>query len=181
MQLNLVTWFLCGLCSANVMTEMIIYDFQAGDRLDSWWVVDDGVMGGRSQGGLEINAAGHAVFSGYVSLENNGGFSSVRYRGASFDPAGAESVVIRLKGDGKRYQFRVKSNVYDRHSYIGYFQTTGEWQEVVLPLSELYPTFRGRRLRMPNYPQQRLEEVAFLIANKKAETFRLEIDYIRLK
>ena len=45
----------------------------------------------------------------------------------------------------------------------------------------MYPTFRGRTLDMPDYPGETLAEIAFFIANKKAENFRLEIDQIGLE
>ena len=43
-----------------------------------WRSVNDGVMGGLSRGSLRIVAAGVGIFEGEVSLENNGGFASVR-------------------------------------------------------------------------------------------------------
>ncbi len=160
---------------------MVLYDFSEKSNLNNWRIVDDVVMGGRSDGHFEINQDGHAVFYGKVSLENNGGFSSVRYRSGQEKIEGFSKVLIRLRGDGKKYQFRVKSDKYDRHSYIYYFQTSGQWQDVEIPLLEMEPGFRGRRLNMPNYPAQFLEEIAFLISNKVPENFRLEIDKITLK
>lgn len=160
---------------------MVLFDFGKNSNLTNWRVVDDVVMGGRSDGNFEMNQEGHAVFHGEVSLENNGGFSSVRYRFSQKEVEGYDKVMIKLKGDGKRYQFRMKSDKYDRHSYIYHFQTTGEWETVSIPLKEMTPSFRGRKLNMPNYPGKVLEEITFLIANKNAETFRLEIDHLTLK
>ncbi len=157
---------------------MTIFDFSATKDLSDWMVVDDVVMGGRSDGNLEINEDGNGVFYGKVSLENYGGFSSVRYRFDTKEVSDYSKAVLRLKGDGKRYQFRVKTDQYDRHSYVTYFETSGEWETIEISLKDLSPQFRGRQLRKPNYPGQQLEEVAFLIANKVAEDFRLEIDHI---
>lgn len=159
---------------------MVIFDFNTNSDLSEWRVVDDTVMGGRSEGHLRLNSAGHAVFHGDVSLENNGGFSSLRHRFSTKSVKGFETIKIRLKGDGKSYQFRVKSNQYDRHSYIYHFQTTGDWETIEVPLSQMVPKFRGRSLNLPNYPGQVLEEIAFLISNKRAEAFGLEIDRISL-
>jgi NADH dehydrogenase [ubiquinone] 1 alpha subcomplex assembly factor 1 len=90
-------------------------------------------------------------------------------------------VVLRIKGDGKRYQFRVKDKTSQYHSYITYFETSGEWQTVRLPLRDFYPSFRGRKLRIPNFNHSQIAEVAFLIGNKKAESFELVIDMIGLE
>lgn len=162
-------------------SNMEIFDFTQDNDLSNWRVVDDVVMGGRSDGAFEINEMGNGVFQGVVSLENNGGFSSLRYRFDQKEISGYKAMVIRLKGDGKRYQVRAKSDGYERHSYIYYFQTTGEWQTVEVPLQDMIPTFRGRKLNMPNYPAKAIAEVAFLIGNKKAESFRLELDRAFLK
>ena len=159
----------------------ILFDFQKSENINSWRIVDDGVMGGLSQGIFTMNEKGHGEFKGTVSLENNGGFSSVRYRFSRQDATPYEKFVIRVKGDGKEYQFRVKNDSYDRQSYITYFQTNGEWQELELSFDDMYPSFRGYKLRMPNFPGEKMEEIAFLIGNKKAEQFKLEIDWIKLK
>ncbi len=160
---------------------MILFDSKEKSNLNNWSIVDDVVMGGRSDGHFEINEKGIGVFHGVVSLENNGGFSSVRYRCNQKNLTTFKTVEIRLKGDGKRYQFRVKSEIYDRHSYIYHFETGTEWETIEIPLADMTPAFRGRRLDMPNYPREELAELAFLIANKKAESFQLEISSIVLK
>lgn len=158
----------------------LLFDFNSSSELLRWAIVDDVVMGGRSDGHIVINEEGNGVFYGEVSLENNGGFSSVRYNMKPMALEGQTKAVIRLKGDGKTYQFRVKSNRGDRHSYIHSFETTGAWQTLEIPLNEMYPSFRGRKLDMPNYPAEALSEICFLIANYRAEEFRLELDEISL-
>jgi hypothetical protein len=161
-------------------SEMIV-DFNKESDLQNWNVVDDVVMGGRSSGSFMLNQEGHAVFKGSVSLENNGGFSSVQYAMERTLVKDHTKAVIRLKGDGKRYQFRVKANRRDYYSYISYFQTSGEWEEIEIPLDQMYASFRGRTLNMPNFSNDFIEELRFLIANKKPEEFKLVIDRIELR
>ena len=165
----------------SMSQEKTIFDFQKAGDNSHWLVINDGVMGGLSQGHLEINELGYGVFYGQVSLENNGGFSSVRHQFDPIDVSVFSSVKLRVKGDGKRYQLRVKTSTEDRHAYISYFTTSGRWQNIEIQLSDLYPTFRGRRLDQANYPKERMAEIAFLIANKQAESFQLEIDSITLE
>ncbi len=159
----------------------ILFNFDKTNDLSDWYVVDDVVMGGRSDGNLEINAAGHGVYHGDVSLKNNGGFSSIRHRFAEVDVSAFTVCKIRLKGDGKQYQFRTKPDQYDRHSYVYNFETSGDWETVEIPLAELYPTFRGRRLDMNNFPGEKMEEIAILISNKRAESFELVLDWVGLE
>jgi len=160
---------------------MVIFDFNKESDISNWEIVNDVVMGGQSSSEFFLNEEGHGVFKGLVSLENNGGFSSLRVRFKQNNIEGYEKVLIYLKGDGKRYQFRAKTNKDDQQAYIHYFETTGEWQIIEMMLTELEPTFRGRKLTMPNFPAEELEEVAFLIGNKVNEHFELVIDKIILE
>ena len=160
---------------------MVIFDFNKESDISDWKVVNDAVMGGRSSSKFYLNEEGNGVFIGTVSLENNGGFSSLRHRFNQKKIAGYRKVSIRLKGDGKRYQFRAKTNKEDQQAYISYFETTGEWQTVEIMLSALEPTFRGRKLNMPNFPAEELEEVGFMIGNKLNENFELVINNIVLE
>lgn len=163
------------------MTSKDIFDFNADSDLSDWEVVNDGVMGGLSKGDFILTDEGHALFSGNVSLENYGGFTSVRHRCNSMDVSMFKTCMLRVKGDQKNYQFRIKSDSYDRHSYIYSFTTSGEWEDVIIPLDKMIPSFRGRELDMPFYPGQQLEEITVLIGNKKEETFSLLIDRITLQ
>lgn len=159
---------------------MTIFNFKSDSNLSNWTVVDDVVMGGRSDGRFKINSDGHGEFSGMVSLENNGGFSSVRHSFKTVNSAAYSKFVIRLKGDGKEYQFRVKANGNSRHSYIYKFKTSGDWQTIEIPFSEMSPSFRGYTLDMGNFNGNQMEQIAFLVGNKKAESFQLLIDRIGL-
>tara|TARA_B100000787_G_scaffold164747_1_gene147815 strand:+ start:47 stop:319 length:273 start_codon:yes stop_codon:yes gene_type:complete len=90
-------------------------------------------------------------------------------------------VVLKLKGDGKQYQFRVKTNSKDYYSYITTFSTSGKWQEIEIPLKDMYPGYRGRKLDQPNFSSDYIEEIMFLIGNKKEENFKLLLDNLELK
>lgn len=162
-------------------TSSVIFDFSNNEDFKNWYVVDDGVMGGLSQGSFAPTEAGHALYSGTVRTENNGGFSSVRYSFKTKDVSGYSTVKLRLKGDGKSYQFRIKADRDTRYSYINSFETSGEWETITLSLGSFYPGFRGNRLNKPNYNGDTMEEIAILIGNKTKETFSLEIEKIYLE
>ena len=163
------------------MNTKMICDFEQVKSLKNWKVVDDTVMGGRSDGGFHLSDEGHGVLSGYVTTENNGGFSSVRHDFDKMSVKGYQKVVIKLKGDGKNYQFRVKASPSDYYSYIQEFSTSGKWEEIVIPLEEMYPSFRGRKLDFSNFSHDFISEVTFLIGNKRKESFELVIDKIELQ
>lgn len=160
---------------------LVVFDFSEAASLDNWQSRNDGVMGGVSEGAILHDSQGYAVFLGRVSLENNGGFSSVRALVPPFAVTGNKTAVLRLRGDGKTYRFIVKDKADTRHYYEASFETTGDWQDVRIPLSQMVPHWRGDRLDLPNFSASAIEEVRFMIANGRAESFRLEIAEIRLE
>lgn len=175
-------YIICLLIISFFVNEVTVFDFDKDSNPKSWFIEDDVVMGGRSDGHFYINDDFNGVFHGHVSLENNGGFSSVRHQlPQTLDAGEYEKFVIRVKGDGKRYQLRIKNSKDNYQSYIAYFETNGKWQLVEVPFREMKATHHGRMLNMPNYPGKQLDEVAFLIGNKKEQDFKLEIDYINVQ
>jgi len=165
----------------SLLMTQEIFNFTKSTDISGWMVVDDIVMGGRSSGFFRLDKDGHGVFTGEVSLENNGGFSSVRYDFDSMQTNEYEKIKIRLRGDGKEYQFRIKNKASDYVSFVTSFETTGEWEEIEIELKEMYPSFRGRLLDQPNFSFDSFESIAFLIGNNKQENFNLLIDSIYLK
>jgi hypothetical protein len=173
-----------GLNSSRAETPLpakVLFDFADAAAMRGWQVEDDVIMGGRSKSTLTRDPAGHIVFRGDVSLENDGGFASIQNH---FDPIAVSSythVVIRLKGDGKDYRYLVEAEKNARHYYVAEFGTTGEWQEIKIPLREMYPVRRGDRLDIPNFPGKTMTQSRFMIANGRAEAFKIEIASIRLE
>lgn len=166
--------------SLLILGNMTFYNFTLDSNANDWYILDDVVMGGRSNGKFKINEDGYGMFYGHVSLENNGGFSSVRHQFKTKDVSGYSKIKLHIKGDGKTYQFRLKTNSNDYASYIYEFETNKDWMIIEIPFLEMYPSFRGRRLNQPNYQGKSLSEIAFLIGNKKSEDFQLMIDRIEL-
>ena len=161
--------------------QMTLFDFNFESNIRNWKIVDDVVMGGRSNGNFKINDTGYGEFSGDVSLKNNGGFSSVRYNFNTVSSSNLKSFQLRIKGDGNPFQFRVKSSNRQRFSYIYTFNTSGDWETISIPFNKMEPAFRGYKLDQPNFDGLQMEEIAFLNGNKKEQSFKLFIDSIILE
>ena len=166
---------------SNESNKKEIYAFTAQSKVNEWRIVNDDVMGGISESSIACTAAGHGLFSGHVSMENNGGFTSIQLNTRIQLAKEQKYIVLRIKGDGKAYEFRMKSEISQYESYVHSFATSGEWQTIKLPISEFYPQFRGRRLNSPNFNFNTIEQVSFLIANKQEEDFKLWIDRIDIE
>ena len=160
--------------------DTMIFDFKTGADIANWQIEDDRVMGGISQGRFELNEEGHGHFHGMVTVESNGGFSSVQNNSYDLEVQPNDHIALRVTGDGHTYQLRVKDSQDTYYSYEKTFPTSGEWEEIKISLKDMYPSFRGRKLDMPNFSKDHIEEIVFLIGNKRTENFRLLIDKIAL-
>ena len=102
----------------------VIFEFDKSCNIDAWQVVDDIVMGGKSHSEISLNKDGNGVFKGIVSIENNGGFSSIRLNLNKIETTLNKTILLKLKGDGSVFQVRVKRTKHERHSYVFNFKTT---------------------------------------------------------
>src|SRR4051812_41578158 len=84
-------------------TPPTLFDFGKADAAKDWQAVNDGVMGGVSVGKFKITADKTLEFSGTLSLENNGGFASVRTKARKLGVERGDTVVTRVRGDGREY------------------------------------------------------------------------------
>lgn len=160
--------------------SITIFDFNTDTDINDWSVTNDNVMGGISSSFTTLNREGNGIFAGKVSTENNGGFAMTRHVTSIHLKEGFEKLILRVKGDGKQYQFRIKSDKNQFYWYVQPFKTSTDWQLVTLDLKDFYPSFRGNRLRRANFSSNTIQEVAILIGNKKEENFKLTIDYIKV-
>lgn len=131
--------------------EKVIFNFAevSQDLKDTWGAVDDVVMGGVSESAIRL-VDNTALFAGNVSTANNGGFASVRTRNfdTPLDLSGYEGIELRVKGDGKRYKFFLRTETqWDGIAYSYSFDTVANtWINVRVPFSDLIPVFRAKSL-----------------------------------
>lgn len=143
-------------------------------NLEPWLAINDEVMGGISQG--EMTSIENGLrFQGSLSLENNGGFSSV-HRMLSSSPGQFCHIRLQVLGDGRTYQFRLKTDESDDIRWRAIFGTNGSNQQVNLKISDFEPVFRGRVItgHGPLDPDK-IAQLGFLIADKRAGAFELDV------
>lgn len=160
------------------MTYLI--DFQDPDEAGRWRAINDAVMGGVSRGGLRVEG-GIGIFSGETSLENNGGFASVRRDPEAFDLSEHPGLELYVRGHGRRYQLRLYTDQLSQGAaYRALLQPeAGEWQRVALPWHEFEAVFRGRRLEdAPPLDPAAIRQVGVLIADRRPGPFRLEVAWL---
>jgi len=168
----------------NMLTnkQFILEDFSNEHRLE-WQIINDGVMGGMSEGRFKINPDQTADFWGMVSLENNGGFTSVRALLQKPTSGNFEKIVLRVKGDGKIYSFRIRTDAnFDGVAYACNFTTQkDEWTEHEFVPADFTPTFRGRILQnVTSLSETQIRQIGFLISEKQTGNFSLKLDWIKI-
>ena len=147
--------------------------------IDNWGIVNDGVMGGISQSNIYLNEINNIIFAGNVSLENNGGFASIRRVFDGTQLKESSTFLLRVKGDGNIYKFRLTM----KGSYANYsadFKTTkDQWMNIEIPVENFKPYYFGRSIRAPKLKVRKVNSMGILISNKQEGDFSLEIEYIK--
>jgi monofunctional biosynthetic peptidoglycan transglycosylase len=148
----------------------------------AWRAVNDGVMGGVSRGNIRRTARNTGVFEGSLSLENNGGFASVRTPLQHRDLSAYDGLEVRVFGDGRTYQLRLRTDdVVDGVAYRADVETcAGEWITSRIAFNDFVPTYRGRRpAGAAPLDTARIHQIAFMLVDKRPGSFSLEIDHVR--
>ena len=155
--------------------------FQPADSAKLWTSVNDGVMGGVSKGGVKRTTEGTLLFSGELSLENNGGFASIRTAERKLDLSGMSAILVKTRGDGRTYWAELRtSGQMGASSYRAYLPTTaGEWKETRIPLADFKPQAFGHALPFKAIKPAAVASVGFTLADKKAGPFELEIEFVK--
>jgi len=161
-------------------SDRVLFSSKRADAGRQWQTVNDGVMGGRSDGRIKINENKKMEFYGTLSLANNGGFASVRSRGSNLGLAKGDSIVIRVRGDGREYSLNLYTpRRLTAFSYRAKFKTKkNEWIEVRVPLDEFVATSFGRVLRNQALDPTEVNGLGILLGDKKPGPFKLEVDWI---
>ena len=158
--------------------ERLLYDFSEPRTLEDWQAIHDVVMGGVSTGGMRATEQGTAAFVGCVSLENSGGFASIRSVPGEWNLADQAGVVVHVRGDGKRYKLNLKCAAAPEGVLyrVAFATRDGEWQTLRFPFSEFRAVRRGRAVpEAPALDASRIVGFGVLISDQQAGPFRLEL------
>lgn len=181
---RLLCWVFFTMCLASPASGKdaeIIVSFEESSSIENWNSINDGVMGGVSKGGFERTERKTLLFTGELSLENNGGFASIRTKPSNLNMVGASGIIVKACGDGRTYWVGLQTDRQMRaSSYRAYLETTkGECIETFIPLSDFKLQAFGRPVLGDPLEPSALTSIGFTIADKNAGPFKLEIEYIK--
>jgi len=173
--------------SFNIMAEekdRLIFNFNTPESGKSWVNVNDNVMGGISVGKFKITEDKTLFFYGSLSLENNGGFASIRCLPTQVGLKKYDSICFQAKGDGREYTMNLYTNKrLTAFSYRQSFQTkNNEWIEISLPLEKFIATSFGKVIpKAETINPTEIESLGFMIGDKKQGAFTIEFKNIITK
>jgi len=162
----------------------ILFDFTGADAAKEWQNVNDGVMGGVSEGKFKITDKKTLEFFGTLSLDNNGGFASVRTKAKKLGLEKGDTVVAKVRGDGREYTLNLYLNKpLIAFSYRATFQTKkDEWIEVKVPLDRFEATSFGRVVKdAGTVKPEEVNALGFMLSDKKAGPFKMEVESIKVE
>lgn len=156
-------------------------NFSDPDAVSRWQIVNDGVMGGRSQGArfFEDN---HMVFAGTINT-NGGGFSSLRRRMATGDLSGADGIGLRVRSDGRAYKLTFRTSERFRGRSVSYQKPipqtdVGEWVDVTVPFTDMETSVFGFSVRADPFDPADVREMGIILADGIDGDFRLEVESV---
>ncbi len=165
-------------------TLIPLFDFTEADPAKQWQTVNDGVMGGISEGKFKITDAKTMEFFGTLSLANNGGFASVRTKGKKLSLEKGDTLVAKIRGDGRQFMLNLYPNRQRMaYSYRATVQTKkDEWIEVKVPLEKFEATSFGRIVKNAGLVKpEEINSLGFMLGDKKAGPFKMEIEWIKVE
>jgi len=158
--------------------SVTLFDAKNNLKILRWRIVNDTVMGGRSKSSWERLDGKNAKFTGKLSLENNGGFCSVRTYPKDLGLNRTQGFLIKVLGDGRSYSLNARScKTRGGVNYRANFATTkGKITEVWVPFKDFKPSWRGSRIKnLPTLKGGDIEGIGFFLGDKKPGVFKLEI------
>ncbi|MBK6336402.1 MAG: CIA30 family protein [Betaproteobacteria bacterium] len=156
----------------------VLFRFDHEGSVAGWRAIDDAVMGGVSASRLAWADAGHALFTGVVSLAQGGGFASVRSPPADLALPGATCYLLEARGDGRRYKLNLRTDdSFDGINYQAAFAPPADgWSLLRLPIADFRPRFRGRTVdSAPPLDPARVRQVGLMIADRQPGPFALAL------
>ncbi len=160
------------------------FDFGKDKTGSTWGIINDGVMGGRSEGAAYLTNSS-VVFTGTISLENNGGFSSLRAPYSRMDLSNYSEVEIRYKSSGVKKAFSIENDRrWWKPTYKVLLDSTGdEWKTMTVQLTDFeeYEIGRNTGNQLSEDQLDEMIRIGFITTEKKAGSFSLEIDYIQFR
>ncbi|MEM6347356.1 MAG: CIA30 family protein [Bacteroidota bacterium] len=159
-------------------------DFGAKKDGTDWQTLNDGVMGGLSKGQIDLSPNALKFF-GEVSLDNYGGFTSVKSPFGQYDLSDAKKLTIRYKTEGQRISISLENSdaFYKPYYKLLLPDTKGKWVVTEANISDFKEYNLGQETAIPISDDflKGVRRIGFITSEKRAGRFVVEIDYLKFE
>jgi hypothetical protein len=163
-------------------TDLVIDFGTSNGKNKDWILISDNIMGGVSKSKLEY-LDNSFLLTGTISLDNYGGFSSIKTKYENFDLTDYQGVKIRFKSSNQKFAFTLEeSKNWTLPNFKGDFNSTKEntWEVITIYFKDFKeyqvgePT--GNKLKTSNL--KNVVRLGIITTDKKEGSFSIEVDYV---
>jgi monofunctional biosynthetic peptidoglycan transglycosylase len=162
--------------------DFVINFGNAEGRTRDWVMISDNVMGGVTQSKLQYTE-NSMVLNGTISLDNYGGFSSVKTNFNTFDLSGYDGVKIRYKSTGQKFAFTLEdSKNWTMPNYKGAFSSSDSntWEEATIFFKDFkqYQIGEPTGKKLTTAVLKNIVRLGIITTEKKEGPFSIEVESI---
>lgn len=172
--------FLLLLFNNYVFSKEHMFESFNQDSEKKWEFITDQVMGGVSFGKKEVLEEKDSSFiriTGFVSLDNNGGFIQARRTLNKADHKILNGIKLKLRGNNSIYyiHLRTKFTLLPWQYYQGKIKASQNWEEINIKLSDFN---RSGRLLPKRIDPSKITSMA-LVAFGREHKVKLDVEKIK--
>jgi NADH dehydrogenase [ubiquinone] 1 alpha subcomplex assembly factor 1 len=178
-----IIFLFLSLSLTNLTTDNLNFDFGTGqNQIKNWVLLSDNIMGGVSKSKLDYTE-NTMVLSGNISLDNFGGFSSVKTTFGKYDLSQFKGVKIKFKSTNQKFAFTLEdSRNWTLPNFKGNFYSdkVNIWEEKTIYFNDFkeYQVGEPTGEKLNDNSLKNIVRMGIITTEKKEGPFSIEIDYV---
>ena len=172
-----------GISALQSFGQSSIIDFgNSAEKNQEWKLLSDNIMGGVTKSKIEYTN-NSVLLSGNISLDNYGGFSSIKTKYKSVDLSKYNGIKIKFKSTNQKFAFTLEDNQdWTQPNYKREFSSKKDdtWEEVIIYFKDFQEIVIGETTgnMMKSKSLKNIVRMGIMTYEKKEGPFNLEVDYI---
>jgi hypothetical protein len=172
-----------GISALQSFCQSSIIDFgNSAEKNQEWKLLSDNIMGGVTKSKIEYTN-NSVLLSGNISLDNYGGFSSIKTKYKSVDLSKYNGIKIKFKSTNQKFAFTLEDNQdWTQPNYKREFSSKKDdtWEEVIIYFKDFQEIVIGETTgnMMKSKSLKNIVRMGIMTYEKKEGPFSLEVDYI---
>ena len=176
-------YLLLAITSLKSFGQSSIIDFgNSAEKNQEWVLLSDNIMGGVTKSKIEYTN-NSVLLSGNISLDNYGGFSSIKTKYKSVDLSDYNGIKIKFKSTNQKFAFTLEDNQnWTKPNFKREFSPKKDdtWEELIIYFKDFQEVIIGEPTgnKMKSESLKNIVRMGIMTYEKKEGPFSLEVDYI---